>query len=308
MSDAFDVTVAGAQQQEQPVAPGPVVSLELRVLAENSVTVSWQPPMSGGAPDGYIVHVGPGDGASGSGRTKTTGAKRSSVTFDSVEPGRTYEVWVQAQNEAGKGERVSTTVSLPALEPAPQDTTPPDDGGAQVQGEDQTVEPALVSNFGQARRLSDWSTNNFALAQGFTTGNAATTLESIEVAIRETLNVSHIATVRVELWSAAGGGPGTKLADLAVPDEMAEGDVAFSAPAGTTLSANTTYHFVLYTTGHVDLRVVATFSEDEDTGGEDGWSIADVTYHITQQTPGGGGWVEVTVSGVMLMRVNGQPQ
>ena len=87
----------------------------------------------------------------------------------------------------------------------------------------------------------------------------------------------------------------------------AKGDVAFEAPAGTTLSANTIYHFVLYTTGRVDLRVVATFSEDEDGRDEDGWSIADAAHHVTAQTPEGGDWVEVTVSGVMLLRVTGQP-
>ena len=170
------------------------------------------------------------------------------------------------------------------------------------------VRTVLVTNFGQGRRLSDWSTNNFVVTQEFTTGNAATTLLSIETSIRETLNVSHIATVRAELWSAAGGGePGTKLADLIVPGTMDKGEVAFAAPQDTVLSANTDYHFVLYTTGRVDLRVVATFSEDEDDGGEDGWSISNGTYHIAAQTPDGGDWRdEVTVSGVMLMRVNGQ--
>ena len=166
-----------------------------------------------------------------------------------------------------------------------------------------------MSNFAQERRSSDWSTNNFVLAQGFTTGNAATTLETIKVSIRETLNVSHIETVRAELWSTAqaGGGPGSKIVDLRAPDPMEAGSVDFSAPAETTLAENTTYQFVLYTTGKVDLRVVATFSKDEDAGGEDGWSIADVTHHIMAQTPDGGDWVQVTVSGVMLIRVKGQP-
>ncbi len=179
---------------------------------------------------------------------------------------------------------------------------------ASAQGEQSDAASAvLVSNFGQDRRLSDWSTNNFVLSQEFTTGNAATTLSSIEASIRETLNVSHIATVRAELWSAAEGGePGAKLADLIVPGTMDKGDVALTAPQNTVLSANTAYHFVLYTTGRVDLRVVATFSEDEDDGGQDGWGISNGTYHIAAQTPEGGDWVEVTVSGVMLMRVNGQ--
>ena len=180
---------------------------------------------------------------------------------------------------------------------------------ASAQEEQSDAAPAvLVGNFGQDQRLSDWSTNNFVVTQEFTTGNAATTLASIEASIRESLNVSHIATVRAEVWSAAEGGePGSKLVDLIVPDAMDKGDVAFAAPQNTVLSANTDYHFVLYTTGRVDLRVVATYSEDEDEGGQDGWSISNGTYHIAAQTPDDGDWGdEVTVSGVMLMRVNGQ--
>ena len=180
---------------------------------------------------------------------------------------------------------------------------------ASAQEEESAAAPAvLVGNFGQDRRLSDWSTNNFVVTQEFTTGNAATTLASIEASIRETLNVSHIATVRAELWSTADGGePGSKLVDLTAPGTMEKGDVAFTAPQNTVLSANTAYHFVLYTTGRVDLRVEATFSEDEDEGGREGWSISNGTYHIAAQTPEGGDWGdEVTVSGVMLMRVNGQ--
>ena len=47
-------------------------------------------------------------------------------------------------------------------------------------------------------------------------------------------------------------------------------------------------------------------SEDEDAGGADGWSISDVSHHVTEaQTPEGGEWEEVTVSGVMLLRVIG---
>ena len=178
---------------------------------------------------------------------------------------------------------------------------------AQAQEEQSAAPNVLVGNFGQDRRLSDWSTNNFVLTQGFTTGNAATTLLSIEASIRETLNVSHVETVRAELWSATEGGePGSELADPVVPSTMDKGKVAYTAPRDTELSANTAYHFVLYTTGRVDLRVVATCSEDKDEGGEEGWSIADFTHDIKAQTPEDADWVDVTDSGGLLMRVNGQ--
>ena len=205
---------------------------------------------------------------------------------------------------------------------SPEDTTPtdrPDDGGAQQQGDGATLEAehpcsqagqsadsVLVGNLGQERRVNDWPTNDFVLTQGFTTGGAAAVLEGIEVCIGTPLNVAHIATVRAELWSAAAGGePESKLVDMVVPDQMGKGNVVFAAPPDTVLGANTAYHFVLYTTGRVDLRVVCTFSTDEDAGSQDGWSISDASYHISAQTPQGGSWVEVAVSGVMSMRVTG---
>ena len=112
ISDAFDVTVPAAQQQAVEL-PGPVVSLELTASGENSVTVSWQAPATGGAPDGYIVHLRPEDGEKGSGKTKRPKAKNTQVKFNKLQPGQTYQVWARAQNEAGKGERVHATITLP---------------------------------------------------------------------------------------------------------------------------------------------------------------------------------------------------
>ncbi len=421
-ASASDGTTTPAPNREAAVElPGPVTGLDLTVTAEGAVTVSWQAPDTGGAPKRYIVHLKPEGGKQGSGKTKRPKAKKTTVTFDNLESGATYRVWVRAQNAAGKGERVHSTITLPQAEPPPQETilpkeitppqeltlpqkvtppeeinppedvVPPDDGGGQGQGtdqavkqgdgqgedqtsdqgedqgtdqavkqgdgqgngqgedqtsdqgedqgtdqavkqgdgqgndqavywytlldvgqeqdEDQDLEPALVSNFGQERRRLDWPTNNYVLAQGFTTGNADTTLEGIEVSIRATLHAGHVATVRAELWSAAAGGePGSKLVDLVVPDVVAKGRVAFAAPPDTVLSADTTYHFVLYTTGRVDLRVVNTFSVDEDAGGEHGWSISDLNHYIRAQTPEGRSWVEESVDGIMLMRVNGGDQ
>ena len=115
---------------QQAALPGPVAGLEVTATAEGSVTVGWQAPESGGSPDGYIVHIKPEDG--GKGRTKTPKASKTRVTFENLEAGRTYEVWVRAENEAGKGERVHATITLPEAESEP----PPDDGGGEEQGED----------------------------------------------------------------------------------------------------------------------------------------------------------------------------
>ena len=117
------------QQQQAVELPGPVAGLELTADG-NTVTVSWSAPESGGSPDGYIVHVSPEDG--GKGRTKTPNASKTQVTFENLKPGRTYAVWVRAENDAGKGERVHATITVPEAEAEP----PPDDGGGEEQDED----------------------------------------------------------------------------------------------------------------------------------------------------------------------------
>jgi hypothetical protein len=103
---------ASNQQQRVVAVPGPVAALELTAAAD-SVTVSWQPPDGGVAPNRYIVHLRPENGGSGSGKTKNPKAKKTRVVFGNLESGATYKVWVRAQSEDGKGERVSATITLP---------------------------------------------------------------------------------------------------------------------------------------------------------------------------------------------------
>ena len=110
---------SGADQQKQkrqPQAsgdvPGPVTALALTAIS-NTVTVSWQPPDTGGAPTRYIVHLKAVGGKKGSGKTKNPKAKKTEVTFKNLKPGTTYNVWVRAQNQHGKGDRLSDTITLP---------------------------------------------------------------------------------------------------------------------------------------------------------------------------------------------------
>ena len=94
------------------VLPGPVSALELTATTD-SVTVTWQPPEAGDAPERYIVHLKPEGGRKGSGKTKNPKAKKTTVTFKNLKPGVTYNVWIRAQNHAGKGERTHATITLP---------------------------------------------------------------------------------------------------------------------------------------------------------------------------------------------------
>ncbi len=113
VNDTFDVTVPAAEQQQAAELLGSVVSLEVIATAENSVVVRWSAPETGGTPDGYIVHLKPENGEKGSGKTKRPKAKKTQVKFNNLQSGQTYQVWVRAQNEAGKGERVHASITLP---------------------------------------------------------------------------------------------------------------------------------------------------------------------------------------------------
>ena len=149
-SVAVSVTDTTPQQQQQtaePVEiPGPVVNLQLTAKGEK-VIVTWQAPQSGGAVDNYIAHIKPAGG--GDGKTHRPRAGKTTTTFGKLEAGATYRVWVRAQNEAGKGERVHARITLPdgvvrggEGDPPPEqqqtDTTPP-----EQESEEQETEPPV---------------------------------------------------------------------------------------------------------------------------------------------------------------------
>ena len=127
VSDHFEVTVPAPEvqplqeaqplQQQAATLPGAVVSLEVTATADGTVTVSWQAPTSGDAPTRYIVHLKPEGGETGSGKTKRPKAPKTQVKYKNLEPGTTYNVWVRARNETGKGERTHATITLPTPEP-----------------------------------------------------------------------------------------------------------------------------------------------------------------------------------------------
>ena len=62
--------------------------------------------------------------------------------------------------------------------------------------------------------------------------------------------------------------------------------MAFAAPSNTTLAASTTYYLVIYTVGTFNASLGGATSNDEDSGGAAGWSVADVGHFLTTDVPG----------------------
>ena len=183
----------------------------------------------------------------------------------------------------------------------------------------------LVSNTGQTGGAAS-SVQSTAYAQGFTTGANGTgyTLENIDIKAfiggSAALTAQERATIEVELWSSSSGKPGAKLADLTNPSSIpvGAGTYSFSAPAGTTLLANTEYHVVVYTasTTFQSFSVFQNASDAEDSGAATGWSIANNGHFTTNNaaaptasstwaTNSNNTSLEIRVDGTAQAQVNG---
>ena len=170
----------------------------------------------------------------------------------------------------------------------------------------------LVSNLSQTAGADDEWPTTLQRAQGFTTGSHAAgyTLESIEwkINLASALTAAQIARLKVELWSATTAGlPDSKIVSLTAPSTVASGNVAFTAPANTTLAAGTTYFAYFFKTpGNADiggLDLVTTTSNAEDSGGAAGWSIGNVAHFYAV-----GPWAPIGAGAAHNIRVNGTPQ
>ena len=170
----------------------------------------------------------------------------------------------------------------------------------------------LVSNLSQSVAAGYQMHTLSGVAQPFTTGSSSAgyVLESIEF----TFHTAPLpdTVMKAELWSTGTNVPGSKLADLTLPNTIAVGAVEATAPDGTVLAASTTYWAVLYyVSGDASdttllPRFSATNSDNEDSGAAAGWSIGDgfvlgTTAKFTSDT---GNW-NTGWSAAALIRVNG---
>ena len=117
-----------------------------------------------------------------------------------------------------------------------------------------------------------------------------------------TLHKDSATSTAVATLSAPSGTVGTATANY-----------TYTAPANTTLAASTTYHVVLEGGGSVDVRL--TSSDNEDSGGATGWSVANSSGFRTGSSIGGftdlGDAVMIRVKGTTTtttVSVPGAPQ
>ena len=158
------------------------------------------------------------------------------------------------------------------------------DAGAGPRGggvaEAQTAASTLVSNTAQTEHGGTVFIGGSQLSDAaatFTTGDHASGYTLSEVGLK-LASGSHSNAFDVAVWTTtASGVPDSQLHALTKPGSLTSDALnVFTAPAGATLDANTTYAVVLDFTGTSgDTNFRHTASTDEDSGAASGWSIGD---------------------------------
>ena len=231
-------------------------SLTVTEGATGTYTVALRAPPS----DNVMVAIS-------SDNTKVTLAPAGPLTFTASDWDTPQMVTVSAAHDTDDADESATLI----LDPSGSDYDSVSSTALTVVVVDDD-EPAvtLVSN---ATKGSDASSNITGdRAQAFTTGAAGATLSSVEI-ISEDPEGDDVA---VSLCTVDGSGyPTSDCTALTAPSSFAAGTLVFTAPANTTLAANTTYSLLVVSPGGSNLTLDATLSNSEDAGGATGWIIAD---------------------------------
>ena len=172
---------------------------------------------------------------------------------------------------------------------------------AATLGADAASAADLITNNGQTTSSNYHNLANHDVAQSFKTGaTGATTygLDSIQVRFNSTPS----ATATVTAIVADGRGAGsTVIATLTNPASWST-ITTFTAPAGTTLASNTTYHLIIDAS---EGELQATSGNGENTGGANGWSIGDSRYRRSATTDSGVGGTWASSADALKIRVQG---
>ena len=249
-----------AMAQEPPAAPR---NLTAAVHGDGSVTLSWEAPDDDSVSGYQVLRRRPSEGEKALlVYVQDTGSTATVYTDADVTAGTQHVYRVKAINAAGVGAQSNyVNVDVP-------DTETDDAAPRQAQ----TV--TLVSNTGQAH---DSSPNiNHSAAQQFTTGSDAAgyDLDSVEYWIVTKDDDSALTVTLRASVSGTPDVPGDVVHTFTSPTLVADSLNIFTAPEGATLDPDTDYFLVMEeTAGAITMR--ATASASEDTGGLDGFSIAD---------------------------------
>ena len=193
-------------------------------------------------------------------------ARRSDTALRRAEPGRPGRLGVRSL-----AARVLTAVLLAvfaALLALP----------AQAQG--------LTTFVSNTQHVSEPRTASLITAQSFETGANPDgyTISNIQLKLHSTSNPSALTSAKIREYNASDE-PGDLVATLTNPGTLVSDSLnTFTAPAGTTLDANTTY-FIMLNEGISSSNTVifATTLSDEETGETD-WSIGNGRLNFTTST------------------------
>ena len=248
------VTISVTDVDEPPSAPAtPMVSAVSG--STTSLSVSWAAPANAGKPAIASYDVQYRVGSSGAWSDGPEDVAGTSTTITSLVASTDYEARVRATNAEG------------------------DSGWSDPPGAGRTN--FLVGNFGQTVDGAAVITLVRDIVGAFTAGALGAELHNIEfrlfVQLRD-IDSAQLPSVTLYRGSVlrTRATTGTLVATLsAAPGSSRPSDtvqtVAFIAPGGTRLDADTTYLVVL--TGEGSVRVEATTSPAEDAGGASGWTI-----------------------------------
>ena len=276
------------EPEEEPSAEALAPSGLTAAVEDGGVALSWTAPAEdAGSVTGYEVLRAQGSAAlttlaADTGSTDTTYTD-SGVTGDL--DGYRYQVKALRGGDASQGSNVAGVLQSAHA-------------GAIVPLADVT----LVSN---ENATVETSNSASIQAQSFVTGTNAGgyTLSEIQIRLGDSSVVPGVTGVIAAVKADDSSAPGTLVANLVNPASLtADAFNAFTAPAGTTLAANTTYWVVMNeerSSINDRVRFFRTEDDDEDIA-PTGWSIGDG--RRWKDNPSDASWSTSTASNLIIVK------
>ena len=265
--DTEDDELRIARQSTRPAA-----------CADAATKATWLTSVTSTSGSISVTFVDPLPAASGS-------TLRLNVCDGAGELDITTVVWLPADHPAGGSTHTITSAGL-ASDSSDVPLSPGSDYwvrldpryGTGVDGHWHYIptKAALVSNTGQTAGSTFAVNSTFTQAQTFTTGDHAAGYTLTDVGLRVGSWTNSSAFTASIYSTTSGGAPDSSLHTLTNPASALDGAAnVFLAPAGATLTAQTTYALVLEGSAADTASLSSTTTNAEDSGAASGWSIGD---------------------------------